>query len=230
MKTKTRILLAEDDPTLGFIIKDNLEVNGYDVTLCTDGEDAYKMYLEGHFELALLDVMLPKKDGFAIAREIRRKDDHIPLLFLTARIQKDDRIEGFKTGADDYITKPFSIEELLLRIEVFLKRSRNVANPSKMISIGNYSFDYENLQLGKGETQINITRKEAEILLLFCQSGGNILKREEILMKVWGDDDYFMGRSLDVFLSKLRKRFKDDPGIEIVNLHGVGFRMVVAED
>jgi DNA-binding response OmpR family regulator len=229
MNVKASILLAEDDPSLGFIIKDNLEQNGYQVSLCTDGQSAIDRFEKEQYHLAILDIMLPKRDGFSVAREIRNTNEQIPILFLTARIQKEDKIEGFKTGADDYITKPFSIEELLLRIEVFLKRSTVHRRKENYFRLGRYTFDYNNLLLSNHDTDIYITQKEADILKVFCENTGSILKREEILMKVWGDDDYFMGRSMDVFISKLRKRFKDDPRIEIINLHGVGFRMVISD-
>jgi DNA-binding response OmpR family regulator len=227
---KAKILLVEDDASLGFVIKDNLEINGFHVTLCADGEAAWHTFRQAAFDLCVLDVMLPKRDGFTLAQYIRQYDTLVPIIFLTAKSMKEDKIVGFKTGGDDYITKPFSIEELLLRIEVFLKRSQYAVSQAiskSVFSIGSYTFDYKNLLLIYGTEKRYLTQKEADILQLFCLNPDVTLKREDILNKVWGDDDYFMGRSLDVFITKLRKYLKADPNIEIVNLHGVGFKLEV---
>ncbi|QHT67133.1 response regulator transcription factor [Rhodocytophaga rosea] len=227
---KAKILLVEDDASLGFVIKDNLEINGFHVTLCGDGEAAWQTFRQAAFDLCILDVMLPKRDGFTLAQYIRQYNTLVPIIFLTAKSMKEDKIAGFKTGGDDYITKPFSIEELLLRIEVFLKRSQytvSQAIPIPVFSIGKYTFDYKNLLLSYGTEKRYLTQKEADILQLFCLNPDVTLKREDILNKVWGDDDYFMGRSLDVFITKLRKYLKADSNIEIVNLHGVGFKLEV---
>lgn len=230
--SKARILLVEDDASLGFVIKDNLEINGLHVTLCADGDTAWETFRQSAFDLCILDVMLPKRDGFTLAQYIRQYNNLVPILFLTAKSMKEDKIAGFKSGGDDYITKPFSIEELLLRIEVFLKRSRyagfKVASPT-IFEIGSYTFDYKNLLLSCGGGKKYLTQKEADILQLFCLNPHVTLKREEILNKVWGDDDYFMGRSLDVFITKLRKYLKADHTIEIINLHGVGFKLEVKQ-
>jgi DNA-binding response OmpR family regulator len=209
-----RILLVEDDPSLGFVIKDNLSLKGYDVTLCTDGEAAEHTFNTSAFQLCIFDVMLPKKDGFSLARHVRSRNKNIPILFLTAKAMMEDKLAGFQTGADDYITKPFSLEELLCRIEVFLRRS--------------YEFDYTTLTLKNPASEKTLTQKEAEVLQLLYYNRHRVLKREEILKEVWGDDDYFMGRSMDVFISKLRKYLKEDPAVQIVNYHGVGFRLEVA--
>ena len=222
-----RILLVEDDPSLGFVIKDNLMLRGYDVTLCRDGEEGERSFLTSAFNLCIFDVMLPKKDGFSLARSVRAKSANVPILFLTAKAMVEDKLEGFSTGADDYITKPFSLEELLCRIEVFLRRSPVATNlvTDKVVFLGNYVFDFSNLTLKTNGHEKTLTQKEAEVLKLLYQNRERVLKREEILKHVWGDDDYFMGRSLDVFISKLRKYLKEDPSVQIVNYHGVGFKL-----
>jgi len=221
-----RILLVEDDPSLGFVIKDNLMMKGYDVTLCTDGEAGQSAFHDSPYHLCIFDVMLPRKDGFTLARNVREKNQDIPILFLTAKAMMEDKLAGFQTGADDYITKPFSLEELLCRIEVFLRRSNGLTLPDeKSFKLGNYEFDYTNLMLKTKGNEKSLTQKEAEVLQLLYQHRNRVLKREEILKHVWGDDDYFMGRSMDVFISKLRKYLKEDPAVQIVNHHGVGFRL-----
>lgn len=227
--SKTKILLVEDDPSLGFVIKDNLTIKGFDVTLCKDGEEGENTFHAQPFDICILDVMLPKKDGFAIAKSIRSKDKSVPILFLTAKSMMEDKLAGFQTGADDYITKPFSLDELICRIEVFLRRSQSVAeqNGKSVYTVGGFSFDPLNLTLKNNSTEKTLTQKEAEVLKLLYQNRDRVLKREEILKEVWGDDDYFMGRSMDVFISKLRKYLKEDPSIQIVNYHGVGFRLEV---
>lgn len=225
-----KILLAEDDLNLGFIIKDNLVLQGYEVFLCHDGYEAVACFDSTKFDLCILDVMLPKRDGFAIAKEIRKENQQIPILFLTARSLQEDKLMGFKCGGDDYITKPFSIEELILRIEVFLKRAGNIAfQHHPTYKIGTYNFEPENMFLIHGNERKKLTRKEADLLLLFIQNQNQVIRREKILKELWGDDDYFMGRSLDVFISKLRKYLASDPGIKILNFHGVGFQLVINE-
>jgi DNA-binding response OmpR family regulator len=222
-----KILLVEDDPNLGFVIKDNLSHKGYAVTLCSDGEAGEKEFSSTEFQLCILDVMLPKKDGFALARAIREKNSDVPILFLTAKNMLDDKLEGFGTGADDYITKPFSLEELFCRVEVFLKRT--TIKPSEPIlgalHIGMFEFDSANFKLKNHSSEKTLTSREAEILKQLYLHRERVVKREEILMAVWGDDDYFLGRSLDVFISKLRKYLKDDPSVQIINYHGVGFKL-----
>jgi DNA-binding response OmpR family regulator len=222
-----KILLVEDDPNLGFVVKDNLQRKGYEVTLCKDGKEGEEVFFSNAFQLCILDVMLPKKDGFTLARNIRLKNVEIPILFLTAKNMVDDKLEGFGTGADDYITKPFSLDELFCRVEVFLKRS----NPSiqseapGLIALGSYQFDSANFKLKNHTGEKILTSREAEILKQLYINRERVLKREEILMAVWGNDDYFLGRSLDVFISKLRKYLKDDPTVQIINYHGVGFKL-----
>jgi DNA-binding response OmpR family regulator len=223
----TEILLAEDDSSLGFIIKDNLEMKGWKVDLFTDGESAWKAFKGKKYTLCVLDVMLPKKDGFTLAENIRTINAGVPILFLTARATREDKIEGFKKGADDYITKPFSIEELQYRVAVFIKRSGADASFAQITQLGKFTFDHSNLNLAISGQKIELTRMEADILKMFCLQKGRLIKREEILKTVWGSDDFFLGRSLDVFISKLRKYLKADPNIEIVNQFGVGFRLEI---
>jgi DNA-binding response OmpR family regulator len=226
MIAEKKILLVEDDPSLGFVIKDNLTMRGYTVTLCTDGEAGERSFRTGNFNLCIFDVMLPKKDGFALARTVRESDKEIPILFLTAKSMTVDKLTGFQTGADDYITKPFNLEELLYRMEVFLRRTAEpMPAPERTFPLGRYHFDYTTYTLRLHDTEKTLTQKEAEVLQLLYQHRTRVLKREEILKHVWGDDDYFMGRSMDVFISKLRKYLKEDPSVRIVNYHGVGFRL-----
>lgn len=225
MTNKPLILLAEDDENLGNVIKDYLQICGYEIILAEEGEAAWRLYQTYKFDLCILDVMMPKMDGFTLAEKIREKNQQIPILFLTAKSDKADKLTGFKTGADDYITKPFNIEELVLRIEVFLKRSKHISPKRSVFEIGNYVFDYSNLTLKTGESTQSLTQKEADVLKILCTNTGNIIKREEILLPIWGNDDYFSGRSLDVFISKLRKYLRQDSKIEIQNVHGVGFKL-----
>lgn len=224
---RKKILLVEDDPSLGFVIQDNLTERGYDVTLSTDGRNAEEIFSRQPFHLCILDVMLPKKDGFSLARAIRERNKEIPILFLTARTMIEDKLKGFQTGADDYITKPFSLEELFYRVEVFLRRSQEAYVAETVINVGAFQFDPFSFTLRHNGEEKTLTQKEAEVLKYLYRNRDRVLKREEILTHVWGDDDYFMGRSMDVFISKLRKYLKTDPGIQIVNYHGVGFRLEI---
>jgi DNA-binding response OmpR family regulator len=224
---KSKILLVEDDPSLGFVIKDNLIIKGYDVTLCTDGEEGQRVFEESHFDICILDVMMPKKDGFSLAKSIREKNIKVPILFITAKSMLEDKISGFHAGGDDYIVKPFSMEELSLRIEVFLRRSTTGTGTEQNFSLGEFTFDCHNYTLHHLSGFKTLTQKEAEVLKLLCQNKERVLKREEILKNVWGNDDYFLGRSMDVFISKLRKHLKEDPKVQIVNYHGVGFKLEV---
>ncbi len=226
----SRILLVEDDPTLGYVIKDGLAHKGYDVTLCKDGEQGQSVFEQQLFDLCIFDVMMPKKDGFTLAKSIRDKNTQVPILFVTAKTMLDDKMEGFRAGGDDYILKPFSMEELVMRIEVFLRRSKsNGHEPSGSFELGSFKFDAKNFKLNHPSGEKVLTPKEAEVLKLLCLHQERVLKREEILTTVWGDDDYFMGRSLDVFISKLRKYLKEDSNVEIVNYHGVGFKLEVKD-
>ncbi len=226
---QTEILLVEDDASLGFIIQDNLEMKGWKVDLFADGQAGWEAFRQKKYSLCILDVMLPKIDGFVLAENIRQQNSEVPILFLTARATKEDKISGFKKGADDYITKPFSIEELQYRVAVFLKRSGSIAPQNGVVQLGNYVFDSNNLTLTFDEQKTELTQMEADLLKLFLTHKGKLIKREEILKTVWGSDDVFLGRSLDVFISKLRKYLKADSKIEIVNQFGVGFRLEINE-
>jgi len=222
-----KILLVEDDQTLNFIVKDNLEQNGFKVTSTLDGESAIKVFKVEKFALCLLDVMLPKKDGFTLAKEIRQIDDHVPIIFLTARSMTEDRIAGLTIGGDDYITKPFSMEELILKIGIFLKRTlQQQSSSSDQINykVGKFNFYFDGLILESEEERKTLTYKEAELLRYFCDNPNKVLSRSDILIQVWGSDDYYLGRSLDVFISRLRKYLGTDDSIKILNLHGIGFR------
>ena len=225
---KAKILLVEDDPTLGFVIKDNLEESGYEVVYCHDGETAWQQFMRHNVDLCLLDVMLPKKDGMVLAQQIRKKNDRIPILFMTAKSMDADRIAGFKAGGDDYITKPFNMEELLLRIEVFIKRTKNIdRDNTQQYQVGNLHFDYKQLSIQVNGESFQLTQKEADLLKYLCDHQNAVVKREDILMAVWGKDDYFLGRSMDVFMTKIRKYIKAAKGIDLQTLHGIGFKFVV---
>ncbi len=227
-----RIMLVEDDMNLSYVTKDNLEKHGFAVSAFEDGEAALEAFHREHFDLCILDVMLPKLDGFGLAKAIRKQNENIPIIFLTAKSLKEDKIAGLPLGADDYITKPFSIEELILKSEVFLRRSRAGHQvPKKTIfNLGKYHFDFQQLSLQfEQEKPRKLTMKEAELLKYFCQNENLVLKREEILKSIWGDDDYFSGRSLDVFISRLRKYLAKDKSIRIENIHSLGFRMEVTQ-
>jgi two-component system, OmpR family, response regulator VicR len=229
---KKKILYVEDDPNLAFATMDNLEANDYEVVHASDGEEAWERFGKDHFDICVVDVMLPKMDGFTLAEHIRKVDTHVPVLFLTARAMQEDRIRGLQLGADDYITKPFSIEELMLRIEVFLRRSGQgtaVAEKEDRNRIGKYTFDFQRLTLRLNESVQNLTYREGEVLKYLTERIDQVIRREDLLKSIWGDDDYFMGRSLDVFISRLRKYLSGDEGIRIDNIHGVGFKMSIAE-
>ena len=226
---KGKVLLAEDDLALSYVIKDNLADAGYDVTVCPDGQSAIDHFERGRFDICLLDVMMPFKDGFSVAKKIRQHSDVIPILFLKARSMEEDRIKGFLSGADDYITKPFSMQELLLRMDVFMRRTRRLsADNVQQYMIGKLSFSYSDLRLDAPGESFTLTQKEADLLKFLCEHANHILKREEVLLNVWGKDDYFLGRSMDVFMTKLRKYFKTDPDVILETIHGVGFRFNAA--
>ena len=224
-----KILVIEDDPNVGYILQESLELQGFEVVRCEDGEAGHSAFVKEKFDLCLIDVMLPKKDGFTLATEIREIDHDIPIIFLTAKSLKEDRIEGFKIGGDDYITKPFSMEELILRIQAVLKRSKNSQSANqkqKRFVIGNYIFDYERQTLLHQQQQQKLTHKESELLRLLCLNLNQILNREIALKQIWGDDSFFTARSMDVYITKLRKYLSDDDRIEIMNVHGKGFKMI----
>lgn len=227
-----RILLVEDDINLGFVIQDSLKMEGFKVHLCKDGKEGLLQFNKEQYDLCLLDVMMPKKDGFSLAEDIRKTNAEVPIVFLTARDNAQDKIQGFKLGADDYITKPFSSEELVLRIKAILKRNPNFKEEPKeklKYNIGKYQFDFPNYELRIGEDKKKLTKKEAELLKLLCEHQDQVLERELIANMIWGDDSYFVGRSMDVFITKLRKYLSEDPNLAIVNVHGVGFRLETKE-
>jgi DNA-binding response OmpR family regulator len=226
-KNNVAILLVEDDQYLGMVVRDYLNLNGYSVDLADDGKKGWDFFLSKKYDLCILDIMLPERDGFMITEMIRAQNETIPIIILTAKASMDDKLKGFKIGADDYIIKPFNIEELVFRIEVFLKRSQNNSLTKKIYLIGKYIFDYQNLFIEFEGATRNLTQKEADLLKFLCIHKGEVVKREEILNSVWNNDDYFTGRSLDVFISRLRKYLKDDANIEIQNFHSVGFKLNV---
>jgi two-component system response regulator VicR len=225
---KPRVLLVEDDPNLGLIVQEHLLLNGFDVQLCANGETGLAAFRTGRFALCLVDVMMPRVDGFALAREIRRRDKTVPLIFLTAKSLKEDKIEGFHLGCDDYITKPFSVEELLLRIQAVLRRSgsRTEDQPTAF-TVGRYAFDSVTRTLRLGSQETRLTARESDLLRLLCRYQNKTLDRALALQEIWGEDSYFNARSMDVFISKLRKYLRDDPRVEISSVHGVGFSLTV---
>ena len=226
-ETKLRILLCEDDESLGMLLREYLQAKGYDADLYPDGEVGYKSFLKEEYDMCVLDVMMPKMDGFQLAQEIRQINQEIPIIFLTAKNLKEDIFEGFKIGADDYITKPFSMEELVYRMEAILRRvhgkqQKNVA----VYHIGRFIFDTRRQILTIDDKQTKLTTKESELLILLCAHANDVLQRELALKTIWIDDNYFNARSMDVYITKLRKHLKDDPDIEINNVHGKGYRLI----
>lgn len=222
----TKILLVEDDVNLGFVIKDNLQMRGYQVTLFEEGGAAWNSFQSEQYDLCLLDIMLPNMDGLTLATNIRRIDKSVPVIFLTAKSRQEDKLAGFEIGADDYITKPFSLEELFYRIEVFLKRTQVSKEQDSNCEIGSYQFIPSDYKLIYKQEVLKLTRRETEILSFLHARKGQIVSRQEILLTIWGEDDYFKGRSLDVFISKLRKYLYHDETVDIENIHGVGFKLV----
>lgn len=233
-KKKGRILLIEDDKTLSTIIRDILEINKYEVVLCKNGEEGLATYRTRKFDLLLVDIMMPKMDGISLVKKIRRFDQRIPIIFITAKDMKADKVEGFRAGADDYIVKPFSTDELLLRIEAIFKRVTHarellLTSSSEIITFGKFTLNVAEQELIIGDKKIHLTRKECDLLRLLLMKRNELLLREVALKAIWGDDDYFIGRSMDVFISRIRKYLKDDPNVKIVNIHGLGFKIVVNE-
>ncbi|MBC8147034.1 MAG: response regulator transcription factor [Bacteroidetes bacterium] len=228
-KEKINVLLAEDDQNLGTILKSYLDAKGFPTVLCVNGQEALNAFYKKKFDFCIVDIMMPVKDGFTVAKEIRKSDTNIPILFLTAKSLQEDILKGFKVGADDYLTKPFSMEELLLRMNAILKRSlkddKN-ENISKY-KIGNFNFDVNRQILSIGKSEQKLTSKESELLKLLCENINDVLDRTIALNKIWHDDSYFNARSMDVYITKLRKYLKEDPTIELINVHGVGFKMIV---
>lgn len=228
MDAKPNILLAEDDEHLSRLIKEELEDEGYDVTLCSDGQSAIDVFDKNKYDLCLLDIMMPVKDGFSVAKKIRQQSDVIPIIFISTRALIEDKIEGYKRGADDYIVKPFNMRELLLKITVFLRRSRKLFSEVKQeFQIGKIFFSHTDLRFEGPDGSFNLKQKEADLLQFLCMHPNKILKREEILLAVWGKDDYFLGRSMDVFMSKLRKYLKADPRVVLETIHGLGYRFTI---
>ena len=224
-----KILYVEDDLTLSFVTRDNLERAGYTVDFCDNGITAFEKITSGKYDLFILDVMLPKIDGYTLARKIREKDESVPILFLSAKSTKDDKIYGLQLGADDYITKPFSIEELILKIEIFLKRNRIDSSRTQrevIFQLGSFSFSPTKQQLVQGTTVQPLTHRESELLAFLCRRMDSIVKREDILMEVWGNDHFFASRSMDVFISRLRNKLRSDPAIKIENIHNIGYRLI----
>ncbi len=222
-----RILLAEDDDNLGSLLKEYLVIKGYKADLYPDGNKAYKGFLKEHYNLCLLDVMMPEKDGFALAKDIRQVNSDIPIIFLTAKSLKQDVLEGFSIGADDYITKPFSMEELLFRIEAILRRTEQLLNKTQDIyQIGKYTFEIQKQNLTINHKAQKLTTKEAELLKLLCINQNKVLERNYALRTIWLDDNYFNARSMDVYITKLRKYLHEDPSVEIINVHGKGFKLI----
>jgi len=224
-----KVLLLEDDPNLGMILQEQLEMNGFEVTLCVNGEEGSALYEKDKYDLCLVDVMMPKKDGFTFVSEIRQKDRDLPIIFLTAKSLKEDKILGFKIGCDDYLTKPFSMEELLLRIKAMLKRSGAGSNREipRKFNIGKYIFDSHSQLLKINDKSHKLTSREADLLKLLCLHKNELLERDNALQTIWGDDSYFNGRSMDVYISKLRKYLKDDSQVQILGIHGKGYKLIV---
>jgi len=232
---KTKILLVEDNQNLRTVLKDYLEMLSYDVISCSDGEEGARVFTKNGFDLCILDVMMPVKDGFSLAEEIKNADPQVPIIFLTARTLKEDKIRGFKIGADDYITKPFSTEELSLRIEAILRRTKsskiyNILGEKEIFQIGIYSFDYSSLQLISPHKTISLTKKEAELLKILAAHPNTLIPRDLILKTIWGEDNYYIGRSMDVFITKLRKYLSDDENVTIINIHGSGFKLEFSKE
>lgn len=232
MERKLKVLVVEDDPNLGSLLTEYLKARGHEATLATDGEKGLQTFKKSEYEFLILDVMMPVKDGFTLAKEIRAKNESVPILFLTAKSMKEDTIQGFRAGADDYMTKPFSMEELLMRMEAIMRRAglTDVEEPDPdTFTIGQFIFDHRKQLLKLGKTESKLTTKENELLRLLCKNKNGVLEREKALNQIWGDDNYFNGRSMDVYIAKLRKHLRPDPQVEILNVHGKGFKLLSTE-
>ena len=231
MEENLKILLCEDDENLGMLLREYLQAKGYEAVLCPDGEAGYREFQKTKFDICVLDVMMPKKDGFSLAQDIRQQNAELPIIFLTAKTLKEDILEGFKIGADDYITKPFSMEELVMRIEAILRRVKGKKTRENTIyHIGRFTFDTQKQLLSIGDKQTKLTTKENELLALLCAHANEILQRDYALKTIWIDDNYFNARSMDVYITKLRKHLKDDDQIEIINIHGRGYKVITPEE
>ena len=228
MENKLHILLCEDEESLGMLVREYLQAKGYDAELYLDGEAGYKAFVKGEYDMCLLDVMMPKMDGFTLARELRMINAEVPIMFLTAKNLKDDILEGFKLGADDYLTKPFSMDELVYRMEAILRRvkARN-KQMAVRYQLGRFVFDTQRQLLTIGDKSTKLTTKESELLTMLCTHMNDVLERDLALKTIWIDDNYFNARSMDVYITKLRKHLKDDPNVEINNVHGKGYRLVI---
>lgn len=226
---QVKILLAEDDANLGLLLKEYLIAKNYNTTLCEDGDKAYDEFLKNPYDLCIFDIMMPHRDGFTLAKDIRLINSEIPIIFLTAKSMKEDVLEGFKLGADDYMTKPFSMEELLVRIEAVLRRTAGVKpeNNQEEFKLGRYTFDAKKQYLIDGDNTIKLTTKESELLKLLCNNVNKVLERNLALKTIWSDDNYFNARSMDVYITKLRKHLKEEPSIEIINVHGKGYKLIM---
>jgi DNA-binding response OmpR family regulator len=228
--TELKVLLAEDDKNLGAVLKAYLEAKGYITTLCINGKEAFDSFNKKKFDFCILDVMMPVKDGFTLAQEIRKLDKHIPILFLTAKSMQEDKIRGFEIGGDDYLTKPFSMEELLMRMKAILRRineGNSTESKTAVYQLGKLNFDYNRQLLTGGEGENKLTSKEAELLKLLCDNANQVLDRSVALNRIWQDDSYFNARSMDVYITKLRKYLKEDPSVELLNVHGIGFKLIL---
>lgn len=230
MDENLKILLCEDDENLGMLLREYLQAKGYNAELCPDGDAGYKAFIKNKYDICVFDVMMPKKDGFTLAKEVRAINSDVPIMFLTAKNLKDDIFEGFKIGADDYITKPFSMEELTLRMEAILRRVHGKKNREVTVyQIGKFSFDAKKQILSIGDKSTKLTTKESELLNLLCAHQNEILQRDFALKSIWIDDNYFNARSMDVYITKLRKHLKDDDSVEIINIHGKGYKLIAPE-
>ena len=231
MDDNIKIMLCEDDENLGMLLREYLQAKGFSAELYPDGEAGYRAFMKQKYDICILDVMMPKKDGFTLAQEIRQANADVPIIFLTAKQLKEDILEGFKIGADDYITKPFSMEELVFRVEAILRRVRGKKNKeSSVYRVGNFTFDTQKQLLTIGDKQTKLTTKENELLALLCSHANEILQRDFALKTIWIDDNYFNARSMDVYITKLRKHLKDDPQIEIINIHGKGYKLIIPNE
>ena len=231
MEENLKILLCEDDENLGMLLREYLQAKGYEAVLCPDGEAGYREFQKTKFDICVLDVMMPKKDGFSLAQDIRQQNAELPIIFLTAKTLKEDILEGFKIGADDYITKPFSMEELVMRIEAILRRVKGKKTRENTIyHIGRFTFDTQKQLLSIGDKQTKLTTKENELLALLCAHANEILQRDYALKTIWIDDNYFNARSMDVYITKLRKHLKEDDQIEFINIHGRGYKLITPEE
>ena len=231
-KDKTRILLAEDDKNLGTILKSYLEAKGFPTTLCVNGQEAFDMFTKEEYDFCIVDVMMPVKDGFTLAKDIRNIDRKIPILFLTAKSLQQDKLKGFEVGADDYLTKPFNMDELLMRIQAILRRlsgTSTTGGKDNIYKVGSLIFDFNRQVLKSGDKEDKLTSKEAGLLKLLVENVNEVVDRSIALNRIWKDDSYFNARSMDVYITKLRKYLKSDPSVELINVHGVGFKLVISE-